>query len=133
MGDGGPSPPPVRGMVSGQRIDPAKLDRAKELRRKLTAEERLLWQRLRGNQLSGLHFRRQQIIDGFIVDFYCHAAGLVVEVDGGIHQAQVDADAERDHILTARGLRILRLTNEEIRRDLAGALARIAEAALGRT
>ena len=122
-----------RRVVVGQHVQEGKVAWAREMRREMTDAEQLLWRALRGNQVSGLHFRRQQVIDGFIVDFYCHAAGLVVEVDGGIHQAQADADAERDRILTARGLRILRLTNEEIRRDLAGALARIAEAALGRT
>jgi very-short-patch-repair endonuclease len=57
------------------------------------------WQHLRANQLNGLHFRRQQIIDGFIADFYCHVARLVIEVDGEIHQQQAEYDAERDRVL----------------------------------
>jgi very-short-patch-repair endonuclease len=77
-----------------------------------------------------LHFRRQQIIVGFIADFYCHAAGLVIELDGGIHQRQAGYDAERDKILTARGLRVMRFKNEEVLRDLKGVLARI-QAACG--
>ncbi|MCD6334861.1 MAG: DUF559 domain-containing protein, partial [Candidatus Latescibacteria bacterium] len=72
-------------------------------------------------------FRRQQIIDGFIVDFYCHPAGLVVEVDGEIHKQQAAYDAERDRILSARGLRIVRIGNEEVNRDISGVLTRIAE------
>jgi very-short-patch-repair endonuclease len=115
-------------VIVGQRIDPAKVERAKELRRQMTPEERILWRLLRARRLNGLHFRRQQVIDGFIVDFYCHAAGLVVEVDGGIHAEQPEYDAERDCILSARGLRILRVTNEDVRRDAATVLRRIAAA-----
>ena len=51
-----------------------------------------VWQELRENKL-GVHFRRQQVIAGFIVDFYCHKAGLVVEVDGDIHDLQQEEDA----------------------------------------
>jgi very-short-patch-repair endonuclease len=115
-----------RNIVIGQRVDGAKVERARELRRQMTPEEKLLWQRLRGNRLAGLHFRRSQVIDGFIADFYCHTAGLVVEVDGGIHEHQKEYDAERDRILAARGLRILRLRNEELLQDLEGVLTRIA-------
>jgi len=116
----------ARNVVIGQKVDPAKVQRAKELRRQMTKEERILWQRLRGNRLHGLHFRRQQIIDGFIVDFYCHAAGLVVEVDGEVHQQQAAYDAERDRILSARGLRIVRIKNEEVTQNLLGVLSHIA-------
>ncbi|MCK5381182.1 MAG: DUF559 domain-containing protein [Candidatus Latescibacteria bacterium] len=116
----------ARNIVIGQKVNAAKIQRAKELRRQMTKEERMLWQHLRGNRLHGLHFRRQQIIDGFIVDFYCHPAELVVEVDGEIHQQQAAYDAERDRILSARGLRIVRIKNEEVSRDLSGVLSRIA-------
>jgi len=68
--------------------------------------------------LHGLHFRRQQIIDGFIVDFYCHAAKLVIEVDGKIHEQQAEYDVERDKVLSTRGLRLLRIKNEEVRQKL---------------
>ncbi len=102
-----------------------KVDRARQLRRDSTPEERVLWERLRANRLGDLHFRRQQIVDGFIVDFYCHAAGLVIELDGGIHDEQRDYDVGRDEVLVGRGLRVLRIRNEEIRDDLEGALTRI--------
>jgi len=88
-------------IIRGQAIDPAKEQRAKELRRAMTREEAMLWSALRTNRLGGFHFRRQQIVAGFILDFYCHAAGLAVEVDGGIHQLQVEYDAERDAVLRA--------------------------------
>src|SRR5690349_5320228 len=117
---------PVRHIVIGQKVETGKLVRARELRRDMTAEERRLWPHLRRSRLEGLHFRRQQVIEGFIVDFYCHQAAIIVELDGEIHARQAEYDAERDAILSLRGFRILRLTNEEVWQDLRGVLARIA-------
>ncbi|MCZ7570814.1 MAG: DUF559 domain-containing protein [Ardenticatenaceae bacterium] len=124
---------PAKHVVVGQTVDPQKQQRAKELRRTMTPAEAALWQQLRGNRLNGLHFRRQQVIDGLIVDFYCHAAGVVVEVDGTVHLQQVEQDADRDAILSARGLRVIRVTNEEVLNNLPVVLHRIAEACEGRT
>ena len=104
----------LHNIVIGQKIEPVKVELAKEMRRQMTPAEKILWEHLRANRLHGLHFRRQQIIDGFIVDFYCHAASLVIEVDGKIHEQQIEYDLERDKILSARGLRLLRFENEEI-------------------
>jgi very-short-patch-repair endonuclease len=105
-------------IIIGQKITSTKHQIAKELRRNMTPEEKILWQYLRSNRLNGLHFRRQQIIDGFIADFYCHAAGLVIEVDGEIHEQQIEYDLERDRILSARGLCLLRVKNEYVRNNL---------------
>ena len=121
-----------RHIVRGQKVADEKVQRAKEFRRQMTPEEALLWQRLRTNRLGGLHFRRQQVIAGFIVDFYCHAAGVVVEVDGGVHEQQVDEDTERDRILAAHGFRVVRVGNEEVQRNLPDVLARIAAVCRGR-
>jgi very-short-patch-repair endonuclease len=125
-------PTPKKGstdnIVIGQKVTPVKVQRAKELRHQMTQEEKILWQHIRANQLKGLHFRRQQIIDGFIADFYCHAARLVIEVDGEIHQQQAEYDTERDRVLLARGLRLLRIKNEEVRQNLNSVLMRIATA-----
>ena len=68
-------------MIPGQRVTKEKVERSRELRREITLAEKTLWDELRANKL-GIHFRRQQIIAGFIVDFYCHKAALVVEVNG---------------------------------------------------
>lgn len=116
-----------RNIVIGQNVDPGKAIRARQLRTKMTVEERLLWERLRRNRLDGLHFRRQQVIHGFIVDFYCHAAGLAVEVDGPVHLSQRESDAERDRVLADEGLRVLRVKNEEIRENIVEVLERIRE------
>ena len=114
-----------RDIITGQKIAKVKLHCAQTLRRQMTEEEEILWQQIRASRLHGIHFRRQQIIDGFIVDFYCHSAGVVIEVDGGIHDRQTDRDAERDQILATRGLRVLRIKNQQIKQDLPGILARI--------
>ncbi len=102
---------------------------ARQMRREMMPAERALWQHLRAGRLNGLHFRRQQVIGGFIADFFCHSAKLVVEIDGGIHKDQREYDAERDRILAAHGLRILRFTNAEVRTNLPRVLARIVTAA----
>ncbi len=104
------------------RHDAAKKERAKQFRQEMTLAEKALWQQLRTNKLDGLHFRRQQVINGLIADFYCHEADLVVEADGDVHDDHADADAERDRILTARGLRVLRFTNTQVMDDLPGCL-----------
>jgi very-short-patch-repair endonuclease len=83
----------------------------------MTPREKKLWQELRDRKL-GVHFRRQQVIAGYIVDFYCHARALVVEVDGAIHDRQKEADAKREVALAGLGLRILRFTNRQIDNDL---------------
>lgn len=101
---------------------------AREFRRNQTGEERVLWRHLRANRLCGLHFRRQQIMDGFIADFYCHAAGVVVEVDGGNHQRRKEYDLERDQVLMARQLRVLRFSDRDVREHQEKVLAQILEA-----
>jgi len=116
---------PAKRIVTGQPVKPETLKRAQQLRQDMTPAERKLWAQLCANRLGGWHFRRQQIISGFIVDFYCHRAALVVEVDGPIHQQQQAADAERDTVLRAHGLRVLRFTNEEVLRQLPAVLEKI--------
>jgi very-short-patch-repair endonuclease len=105
-----------------------KRQRARELRREQTEAERTLWRHLRANALDGLHFRRQQPIAGFIVDFYCHSVRLIVEVDGDVHDAQPAYDAERDAILTGGGYRVLRFSNAQVRTDLNAILTQVTTA-----
>lgn len=96
----------------------------------MTPEETILWKHLRTNRLGGFHFRRQQVICGFIVDFYCHAVSLVVEVDGGVHDDKREQDFERDRIMTERGFTVIRIHNEEVTGNLAGVLAILLKACL---
>jgi very-short-patch-repair endonuclease len=115
---------PVKNIIPGQSVTKEKLQRARELRHIMTPAEEILWQELRGNKL-GVHFRRQQVIAGFIVDFYCHKAGLVIELDGSVHDGQVEEDAQRDKVLNEMGLRIVRIRNEEILKNLSAVLGKI--------
>jgi very-short-patch-repair endonuclease len=107
--------------------------RANQLRQSLTPAERILWDRLRDRRLSGLKFRRQHPIGAFIVDFYCPAARLAIEIDGGIHLEQVEADALRTQELEAQGYQILRFTNNQVASDLESLLAAIQSACHSRT
>jgi very-short-patch-repair endonuclease len=116
---------PIKNIIPGQKIAPDKLQRARELRREMTPAEKMLWQALRGNQLGGFHFRRQQIIAGFIVDFYCHTAGLIIELEGGIHQQQQEYDAEREKVLAEMGLCVLYIPNEDVLKNLPKTLEKI--------
>jgi poly(A) polymerase len=104
-----------------ERLRPA----AREMRYAPTHAEDYLWQRLRRNQLDGLQFRRQHAIDRFIVDFYCPAAKLVVEVDGPVHDHSIQADQERDALLRSCGFNVLRFTNDQVLNHLDDVLNRI--------
>src|SRR6266540_5555 len=119
---------PVNNIVIGQKVSRELQERAKELRRNMTPAEQILWEKLRHNHLNGLQFRRQHIIDNYIVDFYCHAKALVVEVDGDIHDLQKDYDAERDNHLMARGFQVLRISNNDVKENLMIVLQKISEA-----
>jgi len=119
---------PPENIVIGQKVSPEKVARAEELRQDMTPAEKILWGQLRTNRLDGLHFRRQQVIAGFIVDFYCHAAGLAVELDGPVHANQVEYDLERDRVLKEIGVRVLRFRNEEVLENLEAVLTAIREA-----
>ena len=115
---------PVKNIIPGQRVTKEKQERARELRRDMTPAEKILWEELRANKL-GVHFRRQQVIQGFIVDFYCHKAGLVIEVDGDIHDLQQEEDTRREKALQEMGLKIVRFRNDEVLKDLSAATEKI--------
>jgi very-short-patch-repair endonuclease len=109
-------------IIRHQPVTRLKLELAKQLRRAMTPEETMLWHALRRNAVANLHFRRQQIIAGFIADFYYASARLAVEIDGASHAAQQGYDAQRDHVFSELGIRTLRLNNESVTRDLASVL-----------
>ena len=111
------------------RASKAKQATARELRKTMTPAEAALWQRLRGKQLDGWHFRRQHAVGPFIVDFFCAKAKLVIEVDGSIHKQQVEYDAERTTWLESeRGYRVIRFTNQAVLTDIEGVLNHIRDA-----
>jgi very-short-patch-repair endonuclease len=116
----------VRGIVTDQDIPEEKRSAVRQLRKDTTEAERRLWQALRNGQMNGHRFRRQQVIDGYIADFYCHSLGLVVEVDGPVHDQQQEYDQVRDEVLSTRGLTVLRFKNQEIMEDVLTVLQWIA-------
>ena len=124
------SSPLTSGVILLQRTSPDKIDQARTLRKNMTEAEQALWQKLRGSKLFGLKFRRQQIIEGFIADFFCHAVKLVIEVDGSIHdnEEQKRTDTHRREVFAARGLRELRFRNEEVLENSTDVLKRITSA-----
>lgn len=101
------------------------LEIARQFRKEPTKSEATLWQALRGKKLDGLKFRRQQPIGNFIVDFYNSVYRLVIEVDGSIHNDQVEVDKARQDILERLGLNILRVGAEEVEKNLPLVLQKI--------
>jgi len=99
---------------------------AEQLRNNMTVAEKTLWNYLKTKPM-GLKFRRQHPISKYIVDFYCHALKLVIEVDGGIHNlsSSSDSDKIRQGYLEAEGLVFLRVTNEEIEQDFSIVITKI--------
>lgn len=93
----------------------------------MTLEERIVWRELRGSRL-GAHFRRQQPLAPYIVDFYCHRARLVVEIDGSPHREWQGYDAARDEYLGRLGIRVLRIANASVRDDLPAVIRAIRDA-----
>ncbi len=113
------------GVCTGQRISPGKHALAKHLRRNMTKAERVFWNAVRNNKVMGLQFRRQQVIDGFIADFYCNKMRLAVELDGEIHDRQKEYDRHREDVMKRRDIRVMRFRNEEVLNDIGKVIAEI--------
>jgi very-short-patch-repair endonuclease len=97
--------------------------RARELRNKATPSEILLWKELRNRKLSGYKFLRQHpivynpygsVVKYFVADFYCDSKKTVIELDGPIHENNLEYDQFRDAEMVNLGLQILRIKNEEL-------------------
>ena len=98
---------------------------ARRLRRRQTDAERYLWFKLRNHRLGGLKFRRQMSLNGFIVDFCCPDAKLVIELDGGQHAERQEQDSIRTKNLETSGYFVLRFWNNEVLRNIDGVLEEI--------
>jgi very-short-patch-repair endonuclease len=94
------------------------------LRNTATDAEQLLWSSLKGNQLLGYKFRRQQGIGRFIIDFYCPAKKVSIEIDGATHWTEEEQkrDRERQSYIEALGIRVLRFTNDDVYTNKDGVL-----------
>jgi len=112
------------------RVSSRLRSNARTLRRNSTDAERILWPELRDHRLIGAGFRRQVPTGNYIADFVCHAAKLVIELDGGQHfsdQAE-KKDAARTTVIEAKGFRVLRFSNHDVMTNRAGVLETIAAA-----
>ncbi len=114
-------------ITRNQFVTREKLELARDLRRRMTPQEKILWDALRKDALGALHFRRQQVIAGYVADFYCASAKLAIEIDGASHLNRIEHDAQRDRALLEMGITTLRMSNSEVDRDLDGVLRRIAK------
>jgi len=116
----------VIGAVKNKQLFEKLYPLAVNMRKEPTVYERILWQELRAKKM-GVKFRRQHLIDQFVVDFYCVELGLVVEVDGGIHGKQRSADLEREQILKALGCSMIRFNNKAVEEELPKVIKNIRE------
>jgi very-short-patch-repair endonuclease len=101
--------------------------RTKSLRRTMTRAETLLWRYLKAHHIDGLGFRRQVPMRGYVADFVCHAARLVVELDGETHdfESRQRSDSARDSWFRPQGYVVLRFGNEQVLRNLEGVIESI--------
>ena len=100
---------------------------ARQLRRQATPAERCLWDALRKRRVGWRKWRRQHLIAGYIVDFYCTEVRIAIEVDGEVHRGREDEDARRTEHLAAVGVRVVRFTNDDVLYDLERVLEAISE------
>jgi very-short-patch-repair endonuclease len=103
---------------------PEIFKKAAMLRHNETIAEKILWSKLRNNQIFGCHFRRQHPISTFVADFYCHKLKLVIEVDEQYHlqNNQCKRDELRDQLMLELGLNVLRFSEDEVLNNLEGVI-----------
>jgi very-short-patch-repair endonuclease len=108
--------------------------RAKSLRQTMTRAETLLWRYLKARHIDGLGFRRQVPMRGYVADFVCHAAKMIVELDGETHdfQSRQHQDKVRDAWFHSQGYAVLRFVNDEVLKNLTGVVEMIRETASSR-
>jgi very-short-patch-repair endonuclease len=101
------------------RVEASTLKRARELRRKMTLPEVILWDALRRGRLAKLRFRRQHPCGPYVLDFYLPSARMAIEVDGSVHDssAQAKHDERRTAWLAEQGVTVLRVAARDILRD----------------
>jgi len=95
-------------------ISALAIERSRRLRRDAPVPERVLWGILRDRRLGGMKFRRQHVIEPYIVDFYCPEVRLIVELDGMSHDNRTDKDKKRTAYLEQKGNRLIRFTNADL-------------------
>ena len=114
------------GYMTGGNNSHLILERAKEMRANPTQAEAALWEQLRNKNLDA-KFRQQHLIGDYIVDFVCLRRRLIIEVDGEIHESQVEEDAKRTEILENDYFKVIRFKNEEVLADIDSVLEKISK------
>ncbi|MBN1294788.1 MAG: endonuclease domain-containing protein [Candidatus Latescibacteria bacterium] len=99
-----------------------KTHKAREFRKNPTISEKLLWNELRNRLFMDLKFRRQYIIDGYILDFYCPELNLAIEIDGPIHNKQSEEDKYRQSAIEHSGITFFRVKSEQVENDITSVL-----------
>ncbi|MBU0732067.1 endonuclease domain-containing protein [Patescibacteria group bacterium] len=102
-----------------------KIDIARSLRQRSTKSEALLWQELRNRKFMNLKFRRQHVIRGFVVDFYCAELKLAIEIDGAIHRHRKLLDELRQDVIEREGVEFVRFSAKEVENDIASVLEKL--------
>ncbi|MFA5963083.1 MAG: DUF559 domain-containing protein [Sphingomonas sp.] len=102
-----------------------KRNRIRELRNNPTLAERAPWRQLSARKIAGVRFNRQVDIGPFVADFASRSLKLVIEVDGGQHAEQTDADAQRTRVIESYGFRVIRFWNNDVLENLEGVVAEI--------
>jgi very-short-patch-repair endonuclease len=107
--------------------DNTQKEKRRNLRRRSTKAERLMWQNLRNRRFEGYKFRRQVSVGFFVLDFYCPQLKLAIEVDGYSHDSEEAKkyDAERQEIIENHGVRFLRIRDEEVHENIEKALDKV--------
>jgi very-short-patch-repair endonuclease len=101
---------------------------AKQLRKGPTKTEKIVWELIRNRKFMGLKFRRQHVIEGFVLDFYCHEMKLGIEIDGGIHFRRKDYDRLRQEVIESESVNLIRITNKQIAENKRAILEKIKDA-----
>ena len=105
--------------------DATQKEQRKTLRNNMTPAEALLWRSLRGSRAGGWKWRRQQGIGPFVLDFYCPALRLCIELDGSAHDYTYEYDEQRTAYLNAQDIRVVRFTNDQVFNSYEGVVAEI--------
>ena len=110
------------GLICYNRQMNEKTEFARNLRKQLTPQERILWQLLRNHSFYGYEFRRQYVIGEYIVDFVCRKKKIIIEIDGGQHNTpeEIIYDKKRTEFLNSRGYKVIRFWNGDIDKNIDG-------------
>ena len=101
-------------ITGNQKVKEIKKELSRRFRREPTPAEEVFWGMIRNRRLEGCKFRRQQIIGGFIIDFYCPELALAVEVDGSVHANQKEYDEQRSLYLNDQEIKVIRFSNDDV-------------------